>query len=127
MAKTWPGLPDGVVHIDASPEQNLRELAKAKKCEISDLMVCTLDRDRHKELIAKDKPDLVLMPIGGNFTMDPDDAAFAAKTWINPKAVIPMHYNSNPLAKGTLAEFTAAMRGSAIRVVPMSEGQTVEF
>jgi len=73
------------------------------------------------------KPDLVLMPIGGNFTMDPDDAAFAAKTWINPKAVIPMHYNSNPLAKGTLAEFTAAMKGSTIRVVPMSEGQTVEF
>lgn len=73
------------------------------------------------------KPDLVLMPIGGNFTMDPDDAAFAAKTWINPKAVLPMHYNSNPLAKGTLAEFTAAMKGSPVRVVPMSEGQTVEF
>lgn len=73
------------------------------------------------------KPDVVLMPIGGNFTMDPDDAAFAARTWINPKSVIPMHYNSNPLAKGTLAEFQAAMRGSAIRVVPMTEGQTVEF
>ena len=73
------------------------------------------------------KPDLVLMPIGGNFTMDPKDAAFAAKTWINPKAIIPMHYNSNPLAKGTLAEFNAAMKGSSIRVVPMTEGQTVEF
>ncbi len=46
-----PGLPDGVVHIDASPAENLRELAKAKGCEISDLMVCTLDRDRHKDLI----------------------------------------------------------------------------
>jgi fructose-1,6-bisphosphatase II / sedoheptulose-1,7-bisphosphatase len=46
-----PGLPDGVVHLDASPAENLRELAKAKGCEISDLMVCTLDRDRHKELI----------------------------------------------------------------------------
>jgi hypothetical protein len=28
---------------------------------------------------------MVLNPIGGNFTMDPDDAAFAAKTWINRK------------------------------------------
>jgi fructose-1,6-bisphosphatase II / sedoheptulose-1,7-bisphosphatase len=46
-----PGLPDGVVHLDASPAENLRELAKAKGCEISDLMVCTLDRDRHKEMI----------------------------------------------------------------------------
>jgi len=73
------------------------------------------------------KPDLVLMPIGGNFTMDPNDAAFAARNWIQPKMVIPMHYNSNPLAKGTLAEFEEAMKGSPIRMIPMSEGQTVAF
>jgi len=73
------------------------------------------------------KPDLVLMPIGGNFTMDPNDAAFAARNWIQPKMVIPMHYNSNPLAKGTLAEFEEAMKGSPIRIIPMSEGQTVAF
>lgn len=46
-----PGLPDNIVHLDASPEENLRELARAKKCDIGDLMVCTLDRDRHKDLI----------------------------------------------------------------------------
>ena len=73
------------------------------------------------------KPDLVLMPIGGNFTMDPNDAAFAARNWIQPKMVIPMHYNSNPLAKGTLAEFDEAIKGSAIRMIPMTEGQTVAF
>ena len=73
------------------------------------------------------KPDLVLAPIGGNFTMGPEDAAYGIRTWINPKSVIPIHYNSNPLTTGTLAEFQAAMRGSAVRVVPMSEGQTVEF
>ena len=73
------------------------------------------------------KPDLVLMPIGGNFTMDPNDAAFAARNWIQPQMVIPMHYNSNPLAKGTLAEFEEAMKGSPIRIIPMSEGQTVAF
>jgi len=73
------------------------------------------------------KPDLVLIPIGGNFTMDPEDAAFALKTWVKPKMAIPMHYNSNPLTKGTLAEFQAAMKGSAIKVIPMTEGQTVSF
>lgn len=73
------------------------------------------------------KPDLVLVPIGGNFTMDPDDAAYAIRTWINPKSVIAIHYNSNPLAKGTLAQFQAAMQGSAVKVVPMTEGQTVQF
>ena len=73
------------------------------------------------------KPDLVMIPIGGNFTMAPDDAAYALKTWVKPKMVIPMHYNSNPLAKGTLAEFQAAMKGSNIRIIPMTEGETVQF
>jgi len=73
------------------------------------------------------KPDLVMMPIGGNFTMDPEDAAFAARNWIKPKMVIPMHYNSNPLAKGTLEEFQNAMKGSKVKVVPMAEGQMLAF
>lgn len=73
------------------------------------------------------KPDLVMLPIGGNFTMDPDDAAFALRNWINPKMVIPMHYNSNPLTKGTLEEFQNAMKGSKVKVMPMSEGQTLAF
>jgi len=73
------------------------------------------------------KPDLVLMPIGGNFTMDHDDAAYAVKTWVKPKAVIPIHYNSNPIAKGTLAGFEAALKGSPYKVTPMTEGQTLEF
>jgi len=73
------------------------------------------------------KPDLILMPIGGNFTMDPEDAAFAVKNWLTPKAVIPMHYNSSPLTKGTLAEFQEAMKGALTTVVPMTEGQKVAF
>lgn len=74
------------------------------------------------------KPDLVLIPIGGNFTMDPVDAAFAIKTWIKPKMVMPIHYNSNPIAKGTLAEFEAAMKGSkGIKIVAPKEGESVQF
>lgn len=41
------------------------------------------------------RPDIALLPIGNIFTMDPSEAAIAAK-WINPKVVIPMHYNSFP-------------------------------
>jgi fructose-1,6-bisphosphatase II / sedoheptulose-1,7-bisphosphatase len=46
------GLPPGVVNLDDSVAANLRNLARAKKCEVSDLTACILDRDRHKELIA---------------------------------------------------------------------------
>jgi L-ascorbate metabolism protein UlaG (beta-lactamase superfamily) len=73
------------------------------------------------------QPDLVLIPIGGNFTMGPDDAAFAIREWIKPKMVLPMHYNSNPLTPGTLAEFQAAMKGSNIKIIGLSEGQMAEF
>ena len=47
------GLPEGVVDLDETPEKNLKNLAKARKCEVSDLMVCILQRERHEEIIAK--------------------------------------------------------------------------
>ena len=40
--------------------------------------------------------DLALVPIGGVFTMDPDQAAEAVKL-LQPKKVIPMHYASFPV------------------------------
>jgi fructose-1,6-bisphosphatase II / sedoheptulose-1,7-bisphosphatase len=48
-----PGLPDGLVDLDASPAENLKNLAKAKGMDISDLVACILDRPRHADLIAK--------------------------------------------------------------------------
>jgi fructose-1,6-bisphosphatase II / sedoheptulose-1,7-bisphosphatase len=47
------GLPAGVVDLDQTPEENLKSLAKAKKVDVEDLVVCILDRPRHEELIAK--------------------------------------------------------------------------
>jgi len=47
------GLPDGIVDLDATPLQNLTELAKAKKVALEDLVVCILDRPRHADLIRR--------------------------------------------------------------------------
>src|ERR1700744_405599 len=44
-----PGLPEGVVDLDNSTLENLKSLAKAKRLEIADLVVCILDRPRHSE------------------------------------------------------------------------------
>lgn len=46
------GLPPGVVDLDASMAENLRNLARAKKVDIGDLVVCMLERERHAELLA---------------------------------------------------------------------------
>ena len=48
-----PGLPDGVVDLDAPIAENLRNLARAKQREIGDLVVCMLERERHAELLAR--------------------------------------------------------------------------
>jgi fructose-1,6-bisphosphatase II / sedoheptulose-1,7-bisphosphatase len=47
------GLPSGIIDLDNSHAQNLSNVARAKGCDISDLMVVILMRDRHAELIAK--------------------------------------------------------------------------
>jgi fructose-1,6-bisphosphatase II / sedoheptulose-1,7-bisphosphatase len=47
------GLPDHVVDLDAPVAENLKNLAKAKGAQLSDLQVCILNRPRHEELIAK--------------------------------------------------------------------------
>src|SRR3954465_2892115 len=43
----------GVIDLEASPSQNLREIAKAKKRYVEDLTVIILDRPRHADLITE--------------------------------------------------------------------------
>jgi L-ascorbate metabolism protein UlaG (beta-lactamase superfamily) len=47
-------------------------------------------------LIGEEGIDLAALPIGDNYTMGPDDALRAVKI-IQPKVVIPIHYNTWPL------------------------------
>ena len=43
----------GHVSLDLSVEENLRSLASVKKCDVNDLTVVILDRDRHNDLIRR--------------------------------------------------------------------------
>jgi fructose-1,6-bisphosphatase II / sedoheptulose-1,7-bisphosphatase len=47
-----PELPDGVVDLDNTPATNIKNLAKAKGINVSDVTVTILSRPRHEELIA---------------------------------------------------------------------------
>ncbi|GFE61039.1 UPF0173 metal-dependent hydrolase [Geobacter sp. AOG2] len=50
------------------------------------------------------KIDIMLACIGGHFTMGPQRAALAAGL-VNPGLVVPMHFGSNPVLKGTPEQF----------------------
>ncbi len=47
-----PGYPRGVVDLDMSPEENIRNLAKAKGVRPAEITVALLDRPRHQALMA---------------------------------------------------------------------------
>ena len=74
------------------------------------------------------KVDLMLACIGGHFVMDPQGAALAA-TYVKPRAIVPMHFGTFPLLKGTPDELREALkaRHSKSEVVEMKPGETKTF
>lgn len=73
------------------------------------------------------KPDLVLLPIGGRFTMDAADAAYALRELIKPRYAIPMHYRVTPGAKTPPEQLVEALGASATKLILMQPGERVEF
>ena len=73
------------------------------------------------------KPDLVLIPIGGQATMDPRDAAFATREWLKPKMALPIHYGTIAYLKGTPAEYKAALGQTSTQVLDMNPGEKKTF
>ena len=73
------------------------------------------------------KPDLVLVPIGGHFVLDPKDAAYAMKELVKPKMAFPMHYASNPMLRGTPEQFKAAMGQTSIKIIDGKPGDKLSF
>ncbi len=96
------GLPQGVIDLDNSVKTNLSNLAKAKKCEISDLTAMILDRDRHKELIAKTREAGAKVRLIG----DGDVAGVIACT--NQNTRVDIYMGSGGAPEGVLA--AAALR-----------------
>jgi L-ascorbate metabolism protein UlaG (beta-lactamase superfamily) len=73
------------------------------------------------------RPDLVMIPIGGHFVMNPVDAAMAVREMIRPKFALPIHYGTTPQLRGTPAEFKAALGNGSTQMLMVEPGQKVEF
>jgi L-ascorbate metabolism protein UlaG (beta-lactamase superfamily) len=73
------------------------------------------------------KPDLIMIPIGGHFVMDPKDAAYATKEMLKPKYAIPFHYGTFPVLKGTPLEYQQALGQTTTQVFPLSPGDKLTF
>lgn len=73
------------------------------------------------------QPDVLLIPIGGNFTVGPKEAAYATREWLKPRVAIPMHYGTNPLNQGTPQQYRDALGQTTTRVLPLQPGETYRF
>jgi L-ascorbate metabolism protein UlaG (beta-lactamase superfamily) len=72
-------------------------------------------------------PDVALLPIGGRFTMGPEEALIAAR-YIGAPLVIPIHYNTWPVIEQDPVQFQAALeRTTDIRVRVLAPGSTLEI
>ena len=71
--------------------------------------------------------DVALIPIGDNYTMGPDDALKAVE-WLNPRIVIPMHYNTFPLIAQDGQAFAQKVEKMfpEKKVFPLTPGQLLE-
>ena len=74
------------------------------------------------------KPDLLLIPIGGGqFVMNPVDAAMATRELIKPKMAVPMHFGTNAALVGTPEEYIKALGNAPVKVLTMKPGDVLEF
>ncbi len=96
------GLPEGVVDLDDTPANNLRNLAKAKGCEIRDLVVCILKRPRHEELIAK------VREVGARIQLISDGDVTGVIATTKPETNIDIYMGIGGAPEGVLA--AAALR-----------------
>jgi fructose-1,6-bisphosphatase II / sedoheptulose-1,7-bisphosphatase len=96
------GLPAGVVDLDASPAENLKNLAKAKHVDVSDLVACILDRPRHADLIAKARAS------GARILLISDGDVPGVIATARPDSGIDIYLGSGGAPEGVLA--AAALR-----------------
>ncbi len=91
------GLPENLIDIEAPPAENLGRLAEAKGVEVSDLLVCVLDRPRHQELIA------AIREAGARIQQISDGDIYGIIETSQPHSRVDMYLGSGGAPEGVLA------------------------
>jgi L-ascorbate metabolism protein UlaG (beta-lactamase superfamily) len=79
------------------------------------------------KLIGDTSPvDVLLCPIGDNFTMGIEDAVKAVE-FVRPKLVVPMHYNTWPVIAADPNEFVKRVKVAGFRGQVLNPGESVEL
>ncbi len=117
------GLPADVVNLGASVAENMRNLAAAKKRDVSDLVLCTLDRDRHAEIIAKSRE------LGVRIMLIPDGDVAGAIAAGLPDSDIDIFWGIGGAPEGVIAAAALRCTGGQMqgRLIPEGDVQAARF
>ena len=72
------------------------------------------------------RPDVALLPIGGHYTMDTEDAAIAAK-WLGAQVVVPIHYDTFDTIKANAYDFANMVEYEGKVCKIMKAGDFLEY
>jgi fructose-1,6-bisphosphatase II / sedoheptulose-1,7-bisphosphatase len=92
-----PGLPKGVIDLDASAADNARSIAKAKGVDPSEVTVCVLDRPRHAEIIAS------LREVGARVLLITDGDVAGVINTADPDTGVDLYVGQGGAPEGVLA------------------------
>ncbi len=76
------------------------------------------------KLLEDEKIDVAFLPIGGNYTMDIEDAVKAAE-FIKAKFVVPMHYDTFDIIKADPQVFKNKVKSSEVKILSINESMYV--
>ncbi len=76
------------------------------------------------KLLEDENIDVAFLPIGGNFTMDIDDAVKAAG-FIKAKKVVPIHYNTFGIIKADPKEYKNKVKNSEVVLLNINESMNI--
>ncbi len=113
-----PGYAEGTVDLDASPDENIASLAKAKGVKITEITACILDRPRHEKIInAVRKTGAALRLIGDG------DIAGVIHTTDPEETGIDIYFGVGGAPEGVLAAAALRCVGGQIqtRLFPMKD------
>ncbi|HIP84182.1 MAG TPA: metal-dependent hydrolase [Methanothermococcus okinawensis] len=71
-------------------------------------------------------PKVALLPVGGRYTMGPEEAVKAVE-FLNPKVFIPMHYNTFPLIEQDISGLVKDIEEMGVKVVVPKVGESLHI
>lgn len=90
-------LSEKIISLDQDIKSNIKELAKFKKVNVEDIIICILDRDRHKKIIED------VRSLGSRIKMIGDGDVSAIISSVLPDNSIDMYYGIGGAPEGVLA------------------------